>query len=287
MPSPIETAAPSPVPEAPSFAPETSAAVGGSTFAYGGYIDSAIIRSQIRLRYDSAYDNNRPDRAEFFYAKCGCNPGGRGPRELESRVDYQDINTYIEFAASNRLSGFIEVPVRFLNPDMNDNTAGLSDITAGVRLGLIANPGQAYTFQLRAYAPTGDDDRGLGTGHASLEPAFLVFQKLTDRLYVEGEFRDWIPIGGTDFAGNVLRYGVGMAYNVAPSPERQFIAPVVEFVGWTVLGGKQTVFPTGVIEALPVTRSSTPSSASGPAPSRTASTSATAAPSPATSGTRT
>lgn len=222
--------------------------MGGSTFAYGGYIDSAIIRSQIRLRYDAAYDNNRPDRAEFFYAKCGCNPGGRGPIKPETRVDYQDINAYIEIAASNWLSGFVEVPVRFLNPDMNDNTAGLSDITAGLRVGLIANSSQAYTFQLRAFAPTGDDDRGLGTGHASLEPAFLVFQKLTDRLYVEGELRDWIPIGGTDFAGNVIRYGIGTAYNVAPCPERQFIAPVLEFVGWSVLGGKQTVFPPGIIE---------------------------------------
>ena len=36
------------------------------------YIDSAIIRSRIRLRYDSAYELNSPDKAEFFYAKCGC-----------------------------------------------------------------------------------------------------------------------------------------------------------------------------------------------------------------------
>src|SRR5207248_6321693 len=37
-----------------------------------GYIDSAVPRTQFRLRYDSAYDNNRPDRAAFFYPKCGC-----------------------------------------------------------------------------------------------------------------------------------------------------------------------------------------------------------------------
>ena len=37
-----------------------------------GYIDSAIPRSNIRLRYDDAYGNNRPDRAEYFYPQCGC-----------------------------------------------------------------------------------------------------------------------------------------------------------------------------------------------------------------------
>ena len=39
-----------------------------------GYIDDAIVQTRLRLRFDAAYDNNRPDRAEFFYAKCGCFP---------------------------------------------------------------------------------------------------------------------------------------------------------------------------------------------------------------------
>src|SRR5262245_15041233 len=34
-----------------------------------GYIDSAIPVDRFRLRYDAANDNNRPDRAEFFYAQ--------------------------------------------------------------------------------------------------------------------------------------------------------------------------------------------------------------------------
>ena len=37
-----------------------------------GYIDNAIIGSQVRLRFDIASDNQAPDRAEFFDAKCGC-----------------------------------------------------------------------------------------------------------------------------------------------------------------------------------------------------------------------
>ncbi len=37
-----------------------------------GYIDNAIVGSQIRFRFDAAFGFQDPDRAEFFYAKCGC-----------------------------------------------------------------------------------------------------------------------------------------------------------------------------------------------------------------------
>lgn len=268
----------------PSFTPGQSAALGGSTLSVAdnaGYIDSAIIRSRFRQRYDSAYDMNRPDRAEFFYPKCGCfgnisnfaeflsigNAGGRpvlnglgaarragfdprasGPQHPrnrpmaasggESRIDYQEISSYLEIAATPTTSGFIEVPARFLNPTLNQNTYGFSDINLGFKHAFVAEPDRFYTFQFRTYVPTGSGERGLGTNHASLEPGFLIFQRLSERLYFSGELRDWIPIHGSDFAGNVLRYGAGLAYNMVLTDHLR-IAPVNEFVGWTVLSGKQ------------------------------------------------
>src|SRR5262249_13954942 len=64
------------VPLQPTLPPEQFAALGGETVALGdrsavGYIDPAIPLTQFRLRYDAAYRDNRPDRAEFFYPKCG------------------------------------------------------------------------------------------------------------------------------------------------------------------------------------------------------------------------
>ncbi len=65
----------------PGFGGTQSAALGGAGAAVasnqqigglGGYIDSAVPRSNIRLRYDDAYNMNRPDRAEYFYPQCGC-----------------------------------------------------------------------------------------------------------------------------------------------------------------------------------------------------------------------
>jgi len=245
--------------------------------ASGGYIDSAIIRSRIRVRYDSAYDLNAPDKAEFFYAKCGCfanplnfvnssgvfklpdalkngyDPRARGPQHQifpnsntiykfggDPRINYQELATYLEYAPLQNFSTFIEMPARFLNPTLVNNYYGSSDMNLGFKYAFVADPNRYYTFQFRTYVPTGAASKGLGTGHPTFEPALLVFKRLTDRLYFDGEFRDWIPVDGSNFAGNILRYGVGLAYNMVLT-EHFRVAPVDEVVGWTILGGKELV----------------------------------------------
>jgi uncharacterized membrane protein len=78
----------------------------------------------------------------------------------------------------------------------------------------------------------------------------LYFQKLSDRLALEAQVRDWHPIGGSSslgtgvsgsggFAGDVFMYGVGPSY-VAYNGERVRFTPVIELFGWTVLSGLQT-----------------------------------------------
>jgi hypothetical protein len=167
------------------------------------------------------------------------NPKANGLPLPETNVDYQDISSYIEYAFSNRFSAFAEVPFRFLNPQVNNNTAGLADMNAGFKWAFIYSPEQVATYQLRTYIPTGASSRGLGTNHVSLEPALLYWRPLTDRLLLEAELRDWIPIGGTDFEGNVVRYGAGVSYRLFEGPGWTF-TPVTELVGWTVLNGKET-----------------------------------------------
>jgi hypothetical protein len=224
------------------------AALGGGALSVGntGYIDNAIPFTHFRLRFDAAYGDNRPDRAEFFYPECGCNNGGHGPgpNKPETKVDYQDISSYLEIALSNRFSGFVEVPVRFLNPEVNDNATGLGDMNAGAKFAVIATEDTYLTGQLRVYFPTGDASRGLGNSHTALEPGILAHQQM-DRLALDAEVRDWIPLNtgnefmGNQFAGNVIRYGIGVSYLALNSPRFRVI-PVVEFVGWTVLSGEET-----------------------------------------------
>jgi hypothetical protein len=236
----------------------TSAAIGGGTVAMdaAGYIDDAIPRSMIRLRFDAAYDDNRPDRAEFFYAKCGCfraasnfTQRAPGPPLPETSVDYQEISTYIEYAASDRVSGFINLPVRFINPEQNRDFTGFGDMDFGAKLAFVANTDTYLTFQGRVYVPTGDAFKGLGTRHTTLEPALLLYQRLSDRIAMQAELRDWIPVGGTpDWEGNVIRYGFGFDYLLYNRTNFR-ILPVVELVGWTVLGGQELAAASPVFTA--------------------------------------
>lgn len=96
--------------------------------------------------------------------------------------------------------------------------------------------------------PTGDALKGLGTDHASIEPAFLVAQRVNDKVGIEAQFGGVIPTGGSPgpaafgsgkFSGGVLYYGIGPSFDVYSSDRVRF-APVIELVGWRVTGGYQT-----------------------------------------------
>jgi hypothetical protein len=229
-----------PPPPPPATPPEDDFGARDSTV---GYIDPALPVNMLRLRFDASYDNNRPTRAEFFWART--RPLGPGVPLPERRVDYQDLATDLEVAFSRSFSVFAELPVRFLHPEVNAPARGLADMNTGFKWAFLNEPNRVATFQLRAYAPTGDVRTGLSTGHASLEPALLLYQRLASGFILEGELRDWIPVGGTDFAGDVLRYGLGLGYDLYRTDSMR-VRPVTEFVGWTVLGGKESALtPSG------------------------------------------
>lgn len=211
-----------------------------------GYIDSAVPGDVLRLRFDDGWGLNRPNRAEFFYARP--RPAGPGLPVPESNIDYQDLTAHLERRFGDRTSVFAELGSRFLNPEVNDNSAGLADMNAGFKHALISGADSLLTAQLRVYAPTGDVSRGLGTGHASLEPGLLFMTRLNSEWTLSSELRYWIPVGGTDFAGDVIRYGAGIQYG-AEDGLFAMVHPVVELVGWTVLEGKQAflVAPSTVV----------------------------------------
>jgi hypothetical protein len=208
-----------------------------------GYIDSAVPFTHLRLRYDTAYDFTRPTRAEYFYPKGRPGPGLPRP---ETSVDYQEASAYLEIAFSEFFSVFAEAPWRILNPEVNNNTAGYSDTIAGAKFVFAEGCDWLATFQVKGYFPTGDADRGLGTNHFSVEPALLFQKCMAPWARLEGEFRYWIPIDGTDFAGSIIRYGLGLSLGHI-DPEGFWFTPVVEFIGWTVLDGKELAAQTPTV----------------------------------------
>lgn len=246
-----------------------------------GYIDDGTITSHVRVRFDGSGGGHYPDRAEFFYAKCGCYQGlatadppafdpnapGPAPGVL---TDYDARHLYLEgqYAWKDRVALFVELPVRWLEPKAFvpgtgsfGNTSGLSDISAGVKVALNATPDRYLTVLLQGNFPSGDAAKGLGTNHGTFVPALLYYQSITDKLAVESQIGDFHPLSGSagvptsgsdSFSGDVLFYGIGPSYEVYTSPRLRF-APVLELVGWHVTGGFQTQIPgTTAGVAVPV-----------------------------------
>ncbi len=251
--------------------PEQFGGTGSSTFtvndAVGGYIDNPIVGTWFRARYDVAVNNPHPDLAEFFYAKYGLagGPGVVPPpgfNESPTSANFQVGSFYLELLVAQRLSVFAELAIQRTDiffPDRNNTGAvavikngGLGDTIAGFKYAMYTDECQYLTFQFKTYAPTGDSHRGLGTHHTSLEPGLLYLRQITDRTYFQGELRYWIPIDGTDFAGNILRYGAGVGYDIIPSyrdtgPFNPYVSTrglrvtaVTELVGWSVFNGQFT-----------------------------------------------
>ena len=211
-----------------------------------GYIENAAPVTMARIRFDSAYDNNRPDRGEFFYAKCGCfqTADAHGVPLPEKKIDYQELSAYAEWAFTQRFSAFFNVPIRFLNPEVNANSSGLSDVSFGGKYAFVYNQNRIMSLRVNFQAPSGSTTSGLGNGNWWVEPGLLYLEQINQRWQVFGQFIFQAPIGTrSDFTGNMINYGVGTSY-VVTQGSWGYVAPVVEMVGWTVLKRSGSWTPT-------------------------------------------
>jgi hypothetical protein len=233
-----------------------------------GYIDNAVIHTRIRVRFDAGLHDYTPDRAEFFYAKCGCyrNPAlpvgvydpfspGPGPG-IPTSVNFQQLYIYGEYGMGrDRYSLFGQLPFRWLQPQSTGggpaafpNNGGVGDIQVGARFAPFTSETHTFTFQFSSHVPSGDPAKGLGTNHATIEPMALYYQSIGERAAVEAQFGDTHPlsssrgvptVGGGGFAGDVLTWGVGGSYQFVQQPKAR-VAGVLEFVGWNIFGGMVT-----------------------------------------------
>ena len=247
--------------QAPSQSPANPPARPRRRGTMVGYIADGTIEDYLRVRFDAGYDNNVPDRAEFFYAQCGCNdvtapgPGGLGPGDLVTSLNFQQLFVDVQYAPHARVAVFGSVPLRFVQPqtflgqtlpqpvaNTFDSGSGFSDVRAGVKASIFENDNSLLTAQVQFFFPSGDAKKGLGTDHTSFESALLFHHAISERFTIESQFGDWHPIGGstlsdgTEYAGDVLFYGVGPSFELVNNGRFRF-APVIELVGWHVLGG--------------------------------------------------
>jgi len=232
-----------------------------------GYIDDSSISNKFRVRFDIGTDLEAPDRAEFFYAKCGCyrdlprtNPNydpdapGPGPGIL-SGANFNEYHFFGEYALNGRFSLVGNLPIRSLKPqEFVPNTgsfgdsSGIGDLRFGAKASLASDSTSQLTLQVMALTPTGDSKQGLGTDHWSIDPSILYSTQLGERTNIEAAFGTVLPIDGSaglptsspdKFAGKVIYYGVGPSVDIYTNGITH-VAPVVELVGWHVVDGFST-----------------------------------------------
>jgi hypothetical protein len=232
-----------------------------------GYLSDASIGSEVRVRFDSGTGIDAPDRAEFFYAKCGCyaglpagnvnfDPNAPGPSPgVVTDMNFQQLYVFVEWALGDHLSVYGDLPFRFIKPQTFapgtgsfGDFSGLSDVRAGAKFALMASDTRYLTVQADFAFPTGDPAKGLGTNHTSFTPTLIFLQRMGDRFTIESQFGSVIPFGGSaglpttssdKFSGTVLDYGAGASYELMPAAKFH-VAPVVELVAWHVVNGFQT-----------------------------------------------
>lgn len=195
-------------------------------------IDISQPQNQFRLGVDLVSDFRLPDRAEYLWSKPG-----RGPAP-ERAVSYQDLRFLME-TGGPKFSVGTEIPIRILDPEINLNTAGLSDLNLTTKLVLFDGDEYQLTQIFRAYFNTGAPRKGLGSGHISLEPGLLARYRASDTLYWHGALQYWIPVGSDPVhSGQVLSYGVGWSHLLYDS-DTFAVVDTFEVMGWSVLDGQK------------------------------------------------
>ncbi len=206
-------------------------------------IDITQPESDLKFRFDAFYHRYNPDRVEYFWAR----EGQRGPKLAETFVNNQDVTTTWEVASGKAFSITTELPIRIVDPVNNVGTAGLGDLSITTKTVLLDGNEWQITQIFRTITPTGAANKGLGTGHVSLEPGMLFRYKWSPETYFHGELEYWFPLGGDPvYDGQVLKYGFGISHLLYEN-DTLAVIPTLEFVGYTVFNGAQTaVPPTGI-----------------------------------------
>ena len=197
--------------------------------------DTVRPQSYTRLQWDSGHDLTTPERAEFFWSKPGV-LGGKGPTNIETKVNYDTLSLYQEVSAGN-ISLFVNAPYVGVDPDNNPGHSNFGDISLGTKTLLLDCDLMQLSFQFRTYIPTGIASNGLGTGHTSLEPSLLTSIKLMEDTYLQAQLAYWIPLGGDqDYEGATWWYGASLNRQWFKRGPFALIS-TAEINGWTFTDG--------------------------------------------------
>jgi hypothetical protein len=227
----------------PCYKPAWVAAANASFFA-----DYARPRTVTRIRYDNLEAMTRPDRNQFWINQVKPVPMSRTIVNPFARL--QQVSLYQE-AAGERGSFFVEYPYRQINESWAPTQAGFGDVNFGTKSLLFDCEMLQVAFQMRTFMPSGNFRNNLGTGQFVLDPSILTSLKLSDGTYFQGQFGNWIPLGGPGvnrkLSGGVFYWLMSLNQVLwYATPDSPLIA-TLEMDGWSFEDGGYTrsVSPMG------------------------------------------
>ena len=211
--------------------------------------DAARPVTQTRLRWDTGWDMLTPDRAEYFWAR---EKGPLGPNVVAQHVNYRELSLYTE-GAIDRIGVFVEEPYREvgvhvspISPNPDTTFSGFGDLNIGTKTLLLDCDLMQFAFQFKTFILSGDSRKGLGTGHVSLEPAFLMTLHLAPDTYMQMETAYWIPTGGDSlYQGNVFHAHIAFNQVLWRICRDVLLVGTMEFNEWSVINGNFTDPGTG------------------------------------------
>jgi Putative MetA-pathway of phenol degradation len=212
--------------------------------------DAARPVTQTRLRWDTGWDLIDPDRAEYFWAR---EKSSLGPNVIAHHVNYRELSLYTE-AATDRIGVFVEEPYREvgvhvspISPTGDGTFSGFGDLNIGSKTLLMDCDLMQFSFQFKTFILSGSSNKGLGTGHVSLEPAFLLTLHLAPDTYLQAETAYWIPVGGDRlYQGNVFHGHLAINQVLWRICHDVQIVGTAEFNEWSVVNGNFTDPGTGL-----------------------------------------
>lgn len=197
-------------------------------------IDTATSTSNVGIRTRFDQGMNTPDRLEYIWAKAGRGPGPESKLNIIDNVLRSEIGNEQAVAIS-------EITMRSLNPELNNNTVGFGDMVIGGKAILWSGSCSKVASIFRTYLKTGPIDRGLGTGHVSLEPGLLFRHQWNESTFIHGEVKYWLPIAGDQrFAGDVFKTGLGVS-TIWRETDRTAWLPTFEVQTYSFLFGSETL----------------------------------------------
>ena len=208
-------------------------------------IDPAQPFNNFRIRTAIGYNMRLPDRAEYFWAKTQT---GKGPHKGESTIDYQAARLRIETGAKKFSTAF-EVPIIAIDPENNQNHAGVGDLRMATKTVILEGKEWMLTQFMGFQFATGNAAAGLGTGHVSMEPGLLFRNRIREQTWMHGEFKFLFPLGADPmYGGQVLKFATGFN-TVWSDTDKSAWVPSLELSAFSVLNGMAT--PTsGIPQAV-------------------------------------